>query len=167
MHYIIYNVLMFTFNITLIVVVAILTILSFYKGKSTLFALIVSFYPSFVLYTSFPFKKSLIFLNDNANQVFYSHVLIFAVIFLGFFFVARRIIHSDGNRSGFVGFIDALMLSVSVVLLTSALTFHVLPYKDIFGFGKEIQTFLSSSLGYFVSVAVPVFVVYWMTGRRY
>ncbi len=158
---------MFTFNIALIAVIALLTAFSFYKGKVTLFSLIVSFYPAAALYASFPWKSTFILMNDNANQIFYSHALIFAVFFILSFFVARRIVHSDGNRAGVVGFVDALALSVSVVLLTVALTLHILPYKDIFGLSKSLQTFLSGSSGYFVSIAVPVAVLYWMTGRRY
>jgi hypothetical protein len=151
----------------LIVTVVLLTFLSFYKGKAILFSIIVSFYPAVAMYISFPYKSSFILFDDNANQVFYSHLLIFSVFFLASFFVARRIIHSDGNRSGLVGFIDALALSISVVLLATTLTFHVLPYRDVFGLGKEIRGFLSGQIGYFVSTLIPVFVMYWMTGRRY
>lgn len=158
---------MITFNIALIVVIAILTALSFYKGKTILFSLIVSFYPAAALYASFPYKKNFIFMNDNANELFYSHAIIFAAFFLLSFYVSRRIVHSDGNRAGIKGFIDALALSVSVVLLTTALSFHVLPSKDIYGLGKSLQGFLSGNLGYFVSMSVPVAVIFWMTGRRY
>ncbi|HEY1037542.1 MAG TPA: hypothetical protein VGE62_03070 [Candidatus Paceibacterota bacterium] len=158
---------MLTLNIALLVVIALLTGLSFYKGKTVLFSLIVSFYPAAALYASFPYKKNFIFMDDNAAQVFYSHAIIFAAFFALSFFVARRIVHSDGNRSGVVGFVDALALSVSVVLLSTALTYHVLPYRDVYGLSKALQTFLSGNLGYFVSMSVPVAVIFWMTGRRY
>ncbi len=158
---------MISFNIALIVVIALLTALSFYKGKSTLFSLIVSFYPAAVLYASFPYKANFILLKANNEQIFYSHAIIFAVFFLLSFLVARRIVHSDGMRSGVVGFLDALFLSASVVVLTLVLCFHVLPYRDIYNLGAQFQNFFSSSLGYFVSSFAPMFVLYWMTGRRY
>lgn len=158
---------MISFNITLLVVIALLTALSFYKGKSTLFSLIVSFYPAAMLYASFPYKEKMLLFKDTNEHIFYSHAIIFAVFFALSFWVARRIVHSDGTRSGFVGFLDALFLSISVVILTVALCFHVLPYRDIYNLGSQFQNFFSGSLGYFVSMFAPMFVLYWMTGRRY
>lgn len=158
---------MISFNITLAITIALLTALSFYKGKGTLFSIIVSFYPAAIFYSAFPYKSKFIFFNDSSIQVFYSHALMFGVFFALSFFVARRIVHSDGTRSGFVGFLDALFLSISVVLLTVALSFHVLPYRDIYGLGAQFQNFFSGSLGYFISVLMPMVVLYWMTGRRY
>jgi len=68
-------------------------------------------------------------------------------------------------HSGVGGFIEALLLSISVVLLTVALTFHILPYRDIYNLGAQLQTFLNGDLGYFISVAAPMGVIYWMTSR--
>ncbi|MCF7865097.1 MAG: hypothetical protein K9M11_01140 [Candidatus Pacebacteria bacterium] len=158
---------MISFNITLIVVIAILTALSFYKGKSTLFSLIVSFYPAAILYASFPYKAKFILFKDSGEHIFYSHAIIFGIFFILSFLIARRIVHSSGTRSGIVGFLDALFLSASVVILTLALCFHILPYRDIYNLGAQFQNFFSSSLGYFVSVFIPMVVVYGMTGRRY
>jgi hypothetical protein len=158
---------MISFNIALLITVALLTILTFYKGKSVLFSLIVSFYPAVLFYTTFPYKEKFVLFKDTSLHVFYSHALIFAVFFLLSFFVARRIVHSDGTRSGFVGFLDALFLSISVVLLTVQLSFHVLPYRNIYSLGSQFQSFFISPLGSFVSVLIPVVVLYWMTGRRY
>lgn len=158
---------MIYFNLTLIIVVAILTALSFYKGKSTLFSLILSFYPAAIMYASFPYKAKFIFFNANNSQIFYSHALIFLVFFTLSFLVSRRIVFSTGTRAGIIGFIDALFLSIAVVVLTVALTFHVLPYKDIYNLSTQFQNFFSSSSGYFVSILGPVVVLYAMTGRRY
>ena len=154
-------------NIILIVVVAALTALSYFKGKRMLFALIVSFYPASIIYLSFPYKAKFLFSSTNSVNTFYSHVVIYLVFFVLSYFVARRIVHADGTHSGVGGFIEALLLSSSVVILTTALAFHILPYRDIYNLGTEIQTFLSSDLGYFISVISPMAVVYWMTNRYY
>ena len=154
-------------NIILIVVVAALTALSYFKGKRILFALIVSFYPASIIYLSFPYKEKFLFSTANSLNTFYSHVVIYLVFFVLSYFVANRIVHADGTHSGVGGFIEALLLSISVVILTTALAFHILPYRDIYNLGTEIQTFLSSDLGYFVSVISPMAVVYWMTNRYY
>lgn len=158
---------MISFNITLVIVIAVLTALTFYKGKGLLFSLLVSFYPASIMYASFPYKAKFLFSTTSAQNTFYSHLGIFAVFFILSFLVARRIVHSDGTRGGFIGFLDALLLSASVVVLTVALTFHILPYRDIYSLGAQFQNFFSGSLGYFVSIVSPMAVLYYMTGRNY
>ncbi len=152
-------------NIILLITLALLTALSYFRGKRTLFALIVSFYPASILYVAFPYKEKFLFSTANSLNLFYSHALIYIVFFVLSYFVANRIIHADGTHSGVGGFIEALLLSASVVLLTTALAFHILPYRDIYNLGAELQGFLSGNLGYFVSVIAPMAVVYWMTNR--
>ena len=153
------------FNIALIVVVAVLTALSYYKGKRTLFAIIVSFYPAAALYAAFPWKSQFMFFGGGADQIFYSHALIFGVFFVLAFLTASRIVHSEGSHIGISGFMEALLLSVSVVLLTVALSFHILPSKDIYDLSASIQNFFTRDVGYFVSMVVPMAVVYWMARR--
>jgi hypothetical protein len=80
--------------------------------------------------------------------------------------MTSRIIHSDGTQRGVMGFVDALLLSISVVLLTVALSFHILPTRDIYDLSTSIQNFFTKDIGYFVSVVVPIAVIFWM-GRRY
>lgn len=153
-------------NITLIAVILLLTVISFYKGRALLYSIILAFFPAAILYAAFPYKKEFIFFKDTTEQLFYSNLVIFLVFFILAFFGAVRIIHSDSIRSGIHGFIDSLVLSISVVLLTTALTFHILPYKDIYNLGTFVQGFLSGKLGYFFSMLIPVITIYWMT-RRY
>lgn len=153
-------------NIYLVVVIAILTALSYFRGKRILFAIIASYYPAVAMYMAFPYKAQAIFMKANADQIFYSHVALFFAFFILAFFVANRIVHTDGTHQGVNGFVEALLLSVSVVLLSTALTFHVLPYRDIYGLGMRIEGFLKGDLGYFVSMVLPIAVVYWMTRRR-
>ncbi|MBU3668547.1 MAG: hypothetical protein FGM57_01110 [Candidatus Taylorbacteria bacterium] len=155
-----------TLNITLIAVVLLLTIISFYRGRSILYSIILAYFPAAILYASFPYKKQMLFFQNGADQLFYSNLIIFLIFFCLSFFGAIRIVHSGESRAGLHGFIDALVLSISVVLLTTALTFHILPYKDIYNLGTLVQSFLSSKMGYFVSTLVPVITIYWMT-RRY
>lgn len=153
------------FNLAFIIVIAALTALSYYKGKRMLFSLIVSFYPAAALYASFPYKANFLLLSANSEQVFYSHAIIFAVFFAFSYFAVGKIVHSEGSHHGVAGFIEALLLSLSVVLLTVAACFHVLPSRDIYGLSTQIENFFTRDLGYFVSVLLPVAVVYWMRNR--
>lgn len=154
-------------NITLVVTTLLLTVISFYRGRGVLFSAIVSFYPAIALYASFPYTQKFIFFKENTEQIFYSHVLIFAVFFIIVFLVSRQIIHAEGHRIGFRKVLDSLLLSVSVVLLTTALCFHILPSRDIFNLSRDIQNFLTSDLGYFISMLAPTLVVYSMTRRSW
>ncbi len=154
------------FNLALIIVVIVLTALSYYKGKRILFAAIVSFYPAAALYTAFPYKSQFMLLKGGNDQMFYSHAIIFGVFFILSFLAANRIVHGGGSNVGVFGFIEALLLSVSVVLLTVALTLHILPTRDIYGLSASIQNFFMRDIGYFVSMIVPMVAVFWM-GRRY
>lgn len=153
-------------NLTLIAVVLILTAISFYRGRSILYSIILAFFPAAALYAAFPFKQQMLFFRGNTDQLFYSNLIIFLGFFVLAFFGAVKIVHNEYTRSGLHGFIDALVLSISVVLLTTALTFHILPYRDIYHLGSYFQSFLSSKNGYFVSMLIPVVTIYWMT-RRY
>jgi hypothetical protein len=152
------------FNITFFIVLILLTALSYYKGRSLLFTAIVSFYPTAIIYQSFPYQSKFLLLKDT----FYSHALLFAVFFFLIFFVARSIVHGGGmNRMGIAGFIDALLISLSVVLLVVLLCFKILPAKDVFDLSKDIQGFLTSGLGYFLSAVIPLAVVYWSTRNQF
>lgn len=153
-------------NLTLITVVLLLTVISFYRGRSILYSIILAFFPAAILYAAFPFKQQMLFFTNGADQLFYSNLIIFLGFFALAFLGAVRIVHSEYTRSGIAGFVDALALSISVVLLTTALTFHILPYRDIYHLGSYVQGFLSSKNGYFISMLIPVVTIYWMT-RRY
>lgn len=155
------------FNLTLIIVTAVITALVFYKGRGLLFRAITSFYPASVIYSALPNKAKFLFFTANAEQIFYSHAIIFGFFFIICFLIANSIVHGDRHRMGITKFIDALLLSASAVILTVALCFHILPSRDIFDLSKEVQNFLTSSMGYFVSVSVPMIVVYWMTRNRF
>jgi hypothetical protein len=151
---------------TLAIVVILLTLITYYKGRGMLYSIILAFFPASILYSAFPYKQQFLFFKDGADQLFYSNLIIFLVFFLLAFFGTIRIVHGDGRRTGLHGFTDAFVLSISVVLLTVALTFHILPYRDIYHLGSFVQGFLSSKMGYFISMLIPVVTIYWMT-RRY
>lgn len=153
------------FNLALIIVVAALTALSYYRGKRVLLSLIVSFYPAAALYAAFPYKASALLFKGNSEQIFYSHAIIFLVFFVFAYFAVGKIVHSEGSHNGISGFMEALLLSVSIVLLTVALSFHILPARDIYGFSSQIENFFTQDLGYFVSMIVPIAAIFWMRGR--
>ncbi len=155
------------FNIALIIVLILLGILAFYKGRGVLFCIISSFYPSIILYQLFPYKKNFIFFTSTKDQLFISHALIFLVFFLLSYFIMNRTTHASSLIRGVSGLIDALLLSVSITALTVVLCLHVLPTRDIFNLSGSVERFFISDLGYFLSLLVPMAVVYHLSKKTY
>ncbi|MES3005525.1 MAG: hypothetical protein V4664_01110 [Patescibacteria group bacterium] len=152
-------------NLVLIVVFAITTIFAFYLGKRFLFGVITSFYPAIVVYKAFPYIDNVIFFKDTPFQIFLSHLLVYSVIFLPIFFAVQRVTHSSGNRSGLMAVIDSFLLSISIIALSLVLTLHILPARDIYNLNSSMLQFFNSPLGYFLSLAVPLGVIFHLSKR--
>lgn len=164
------------FNIALIATLVLLVVLTFYKGRGLMYSLLIAFYPTAVIYGVLAndyiiggkgVLEKLIFLKDTALQNYLSHAGVFIVIFILVFLVTHRLSHYEGARGGIAGFVDALLLSLSVMLLVMAITFHILPARDIYSLTKDIRDFFVSGLGYFICVLAPIIVLLVMTRRRF
>lgn len=155
------------FNIALLVTLVVLVGLTFYKGKGLMYSLIIAFYPTAVIFAAYKeyLPKYLKLVSDTSFHVYLSEAFIFLVIFVLVFLVTRRLSHYDEPRSGIAGFIDALLLSVSVMLLVMTITFHVLPAMDIYSLTADVRAFFVSSQGNFVCVLAPIVVLLTVTRR--
>ena len=152
------------FNIALIVTLVVLVGLTFYKGRGLMYSLIIAFYPTAVIFDSFrPYLAKVIIAKDTAFHMYLSQALVFLVIFALVFLVTRRLSHYEGARSGIASFIDALLLSASIILLVMTITFHILPATDIYSLTADIRDFFKSGLGYLVCVLAPIVVLLTMT----
>lgn len=154
-------------NITLIAVIAFLTLLAYYKGRSVLFCVISSFYPAIVVYKAFPYTEKAILFTKNKDQIFFSHVGLFLVIFFLIYFIMIRITHANSYMGGMSGFFDSILLSVSVTALTIILSLHILPRHDIYNLSGSVEKFFTSEFGYFLSLVVPLAVVYHLSKRTF
>ncbi len=154
-------------NIVLLIVFAVIAIFAFYKGKGIIFGVITSFYPAIVVYKAFPYIDNVIFFKDTSLQIFLSHLLVFFVIFVPIFFAVQRITHTSGGRGGISGLIDAALLAVSVIGLSLVLSLHILPARDIYNLTSSMLKFFNSELGYFLSLVVPLGVIFHMSRRSF
>lgn len=152
-------------NLVLIISLIAVALFAFYKGKRFLFGVITSFYPAIVVYKAFPYIDNFIFSKDTALHLFISHLAIYFVIFLPIFFAVQRVTHSSGSRSGLAGIIDALLLSLSIISLSLVLTLHILPARDIYNLTSNMLKFFNSPLGYFLSLALPLGVIFHLSKR--
>ena len=152
-------------NLVLIIAFAVIAVFAFYVGKRFLFGVITSFYPAIVVYKAFPYIENVIFFKETPLQIFFSHLLVYFVIFLPIFFAVQRVTHSSGIRSGVKGIVDSILLSVSIIALSLVLTLHILPARDIYNLTSSLLQFFNSPLGYFLSLAVPLGVIFHLSKR--
>ncbi len=131
-----------------------------------MYSIIIAFYPTALVFESLrPWLPKITVMSDTAFHIYLSQAFVFLVIFALVFLVTRRLSHYEGARGGIAGFIDALLLSVSVILLVMTITFHILPATDIYSLTADIRDFFKSILGHLVCVLAPIVVLLAMTRR--
>ena len=152
-------------NLIVIISIAVLTILTYYKGSRILLSSIISFYPASMIYLALPIKEKMLFLGTKGESLFYSHALIFGIIFAVIFFVVVRITH-DHLVYGSGRWINSFLIGGAFVVLLVALSLHVLPTYNIFQItNKDIKTFWLSDWGYVISLFVPLIAIWRVAGR--
>ena len=154
-------------NIILILVLLVLAIFAYFKGKGLLFGVITAFYPAIAVYKAFPYVEQFVLAKANSLQIFLSHLGIFIVIFLPIFFAVSRITKSGSSRTGIKGVLDSILLSASLVSLTIVLCLHILPERDIYNMTAPLLSFFNSELGYFISLVIPLGAIYYLSKKSY
>jgi hypothetical protein len=99
--------------------------------------------------------------------VFLSHAALFVLIFIGIYFIMRRITHADAIMGGVSGVLDAVLLAVSITALTLVLSLHILPSRDIYNLSGTIEKFFRSDMGYFLSLLLPLGVMFHISKRTF
>lgn len=147
-------------NIIVVVSIAILALLAFYKGSRIMLTAIISFYPASMLYMALPIKDNMLFLGKAGNQLFYSHAAIYGVLFLLVFFAAYRITGHESLGYGSARWINSILIGGSFVLAVLALSFHVLPAYNVFQLNNaSLRNFWISDWGYFIAIIAPIIAV--------
>ena len=145
-------------NLTLIIVIALLTLIAFYKGRYALYLLLVSYFPAAAMYSAFvdwPISRQFItstFFNGN----FSGRLLVFIIFFAIALLAMRKIIRYEGLRFGTKAVIDSGILAVGLACESLALTFHVLPDRDIYHLSAGLENYFNSPSGYFLLIMIPV-----------
>lgn len=152
-------------NLIVLISIAVLAILTNYKGSRILLSATIAFYPASMIYAGLPIKENMLFMGTKGVSLFYSHAIIFAIVFAIIFFAVVRITH-DHLGYGTNRWINSVLISGSFVLLLLALSFHVLPTYNIFQISnKEIITFWQSDWGYVISLVAPL-VAIWRVSKH-
>jgi hypothetical protein len=152
-------------NITVLVSILALAFLAYYKGSRILLTAIISFYPSSMIYQAIPGKEKALFLGSTGTGLFYSHALIFGVVFIVVFLSAYRITQNEGLGHGNQRLINAFLIGSSFTVVVIALCFHILPSYNIFQLTNvSVTGFWNSNYGYLTALCVPLLAI-WRLSR--
>lgn len=152
-------------NLIVLISIAVLTILTHYKGSRILLTCIISFYPAAMLYKALPITDKFLLLGTKGQSGFYSHAIVFGIILAVIFFAIYRITGHESIGYGVNRWINSFLIAGSFVLLIVALSFHVLPAYNLFQIiNTDIKGFLLSNWGYVVALVAPIITI-WRVAR--
>ena len=153
--------------LTLYIVLLVLILLSFLRGKGHLFKLILLAYPTMVIYKAVveyvgPSKVNTLF----GQNIFINNLIVFLLILAPVYIALMRMVDNFRSHQSIKGVGESLLLSLGVVLLTIGICFHVLPDKDVFNLDKPFEVFFQSELGYLTCIVVPMLSVFFLSKRQ-
>ena len=152
--------------LTLYIVLFILILLSFLKGKGHLFKIIVMAYPTMIIYKAIveyfgPSKINTLF----GSNIFINNLIVFLLILFPVYIALMRIVDNFKSHQSIKGIGESVLLALGIVLLTIGICFHILPDKDIFNLDKPFEVFFQGNLGYLTCMIVPMLSVFIMSKK--
>lgn len=146
-------------NLTLGIVILIMTLLAFYKGRKILYGLLIAFFPAVMIYQSFtnwrPITASLPegFFKDS----FTNRLGLYIVIFIFIFYIINKIIGFEISRHGIHKVLDSIFLSLGLVSESFILIFQTLALPDFYHLSSPVESFIASSSGTVIMLIIAVF----------
>lgn len=154
--------------LALYIVILLFILLSFVRGKHILFNIIITAYPTAVIY------KAIIEYGDRGiidafsfiGDSYTVHVFLFVLILIPVYMSMYRIVNQFRLHHNFKGVIESILLSVGIVLLTIGISFHILPNSDIFNLATKTEIFFQSDFGYLLCMIAPMISVFLLSKHR-
>lgn len=146
-------------NLTLGIVILVMTLLAFYKGRKILYGLLIAFFPAVMIYQSFtnwhPIVSALPdgFFKDS----FVNRLGFYIVIFIFIFYIINKIIGFEIVRHGLHKVLDSIFLSLGLVSESFILIFQTLALPDFYHLSSPIEGFIASSSGVVIMLIIAVF----------
>ena len=152
--------------LTLYIVLLILILFSFVRGKDFLFKIIIMAYPTMIIYRSIVEYFTSIKINTLFGlSVFLNNLILFLIILIPVYIAMHRIIENFRIHHNIKGVMESVFLSLGIVLLTIGICFHILPDKDVFNLDKPFELFFQGNLGYMTCMIVPMVSVFFMSKK--
>ncbi len=153
--------------LTLYIVLVVLILLSFLKGKGHLFKIIVMAYPTMIIYKSIIEYVGADKINTLFGQnIFINNLIVFLLILIPVYIALMRIVDNYKSHQNIKGIGESVLLSLGIVLLTIGICFHILPDKDIFNLDKPFELFFQGNLGYLTCMVMPMLSVFLLSKKN-
>ena len=153
--------------LTLYIVLLVLILLSFLKGKGHLFKIIVMAYPTMIIYKSIIEYDGADKINTLFGQnIFINNLIVFLLILIPVYIALMRIVDNYKSHQNIKGIGESVLLSLGIVLLTIGICFHILPDKDIFNLDKPFELFFQGNLGYLTCMVMPMLSVFLLSKKN-
>jgi len=146
-------------NLTLGIVILVMTLLAFYRGRKVLYVMLISFFPAVMLYQAFthwhPVTSVLPagFFSDTFNY----RLGLFTIIYIFIFYIIQRIVGYEISRKGVHKALDSVFLSLGLVSESCILIFQTLALPDFYHLSSPIEVFLASASGTVIMLIVALF----------
>ncbi len=146
-------------NLTLGIVILVMTLLAFYRGRKILYVLLISFFPAVMLYQAFAHWNLITAVMPSGffGQVFSYRLGLFFVIYIFIAYVIQRIIGYEISRKGVHKILDSIFLALGLVSESFILIFQTLSLPDFYHLSPSIEIFLASASGTVLMLAVALF----------
>jgi hypothetical protein len=146
-------------NLTLGIVILVMTLLAFFKGRKILYVLLISFFPAVMLYQAFTkWQPVTSILPDGFfSDTFNYRLGLFAIIYIFIFFIIQRVVGYEISRKGIHKILDSVLLSLGLVAESCILIFQILSLPDFYHLSSPVVLFLASASGTVILLIIALF----------
>lgn len=146
-------------NLTLGIVILVLTALAFFRGRKILYVMLISFFPAVMLYQALtlwgPVASRLP--DGFFSSEFNLRLGLFTVIYVFIFFIIQRVVGYEIRRRGVYKVLDSVFLSLGLVAESFILIYQTLLLPDFYNLSTAFTGFLASTSGTVVMLGIALF----------
>ncbi len=113
---------------------------SLYFGRGRLVSIILAFYPTTLIYKTFPYIDKLIVLKGDFAQVI-NELLVFSIILVLITIIIDRFIKADGNTS----ILRLSFLSLAFVLLIIVFSYTTINYDVLHNYSEQFDSLFTQN----------------------
>lgn len=137
-----------TLDLIIIIAIAVFFVfISIIKGEFILARVLVSFYPTTLIYTNLPY------FNPTTSI---SKILTYFFIFFVCYFLLRKNITAGRSYNNGKKIFDALILSIASLLTLMTIYYHIIPLESIVSFSLPFSYYITSTIPFGALLFIPI-----------
>jgi hypothetical protein len=141
--------------IFLIVVFGLFFVFTLYLGKGRMTSLAISFYPTVILFNSFPFLSNLIVLH-GVQLIVINKIIVFLLFLIPVNIILDKYIFSEMESAGSSHIFRVVGLALSGVILVMIFSYSVVNFDSLHDFSTGIDNIFGSTNMIFYWNLVPL-----------